>query len=163
MNLREKAQKYLEQSKPKKPLEDENPISSDWLSLKSLLDEHTLSVLEKHSSNIQTLQIKESELYRIFKGFEFMENVLDSHIKVLLERQRTKDEGDWTTVGGGQVKKGNGLEGKRQLQKSVDLRKKEREQRGRTEKSENKKSIGFGIKRSRAKVHVRYVLSIFKS
>ncbi len=27
-----------------------------------------------------------------------MENVLDSHVRVLLERQRTKDEGDWTVV-----------------------------------------------------------------
>ncbi|MFO0131849.1 MAG: hypothetical protein ACK52J_05145 [bacterium] len=35
----------------------------------------------------------------MLKKYEFMENVLDSQIYVLLERQKTFDEGDWVESG----------------------------------------------------------------
>ena len=123
MNLREKAQKYLEQSKSKKLVEEEKEVEEEWLELKHNLDESIIKVLEMHSGNIQILQIKESELYRIFKNFEFIQNVLDSHIMVLLERQKTKDDGDWTMVGA--VKHKSEFNDHRDKQRFVDMKKKD--------------------------------------
>jgi hypothetical protein len=86
---------------------------------------------------LQILQISEQELYRIFRGFEFMENVLDSHVRVLLERQRTKDEGDWTVVKNEKKEEKQ----KKEKMRSVDGRKKiEGDRKNKGEKSEHKKS-----------------------
>ena len=53
MNLRDKAQKYLEENKRKKsPTENKNETEEDWINFKENLSENIQRILNKHSSNI---------------------------------------------------------------------------------------------------------------
>jgi hypothetical protein len=42
--------------------------------------------------------MKEVDLYNILKKFDFMESVVDCHIHVLLQRNKSIDEGNWIDV-----------------------------------------------------------------
>jgi len=43
--------------------------------------------------------MKEVDLYNMLKKFEYMEKVVDCNIQVLLERNKSIDDGLWINVG----------------------------------------------------------------
>jgi len=100
MSLREKVQRFLEHNNQRKQtVVDQDTPDQEWSEIREGLPDSVKRILEKHERSITALEIKEIDLYRMLMKFEFMENVLDSQISVLMERQKTFNDGDWHSVG----------------------------------------------------------------
>ena len=62
--------------------------------------------------------MSEADLYSMLQKFEFMYNVVDCQVQVLLERQKSYDEGQW--INPGKAKRDE--QDRRRLQRSVDAK-----------------------------------------
>lgn len=66
MNLREKAQKFLEQNNKKRSSQIEfDAPEEEWVEIRESLDQNIKHFLDKHAENIQKLKFKEVDVYRM--------------------------------------------------------------------------------------------------